>query len=120
MRLWLAGLFIAVGLSPAWLSSASAADDIVIGFATAQSGFVQPYDADGLRMAKLWIDETNAKGGLLGKKIRYVGATGPFRFDRNGDVTGPMLLWKLSNGHIATEKMLSLDEMNALGQKAGF
>ena len=55
-------------------SATFAADDIVIGFATAQSGFIQPYDADGLRMAKLWIDETNAKGGLLGRKIRFVEA----------------------------------------------
>lgn len=55
-----------------------------------------------------------------GKKIHYVGATGAFRFDRNGDVTGPMLLWKLSNGAIVTEKTISLEQMNALGQKAGF
>lgn len=55
-----------------------------------------------------------------GRKIRYVGATGPFRFDRNGDVTGPMLIWKLAGGQIVTEKVIPLDEMNALGQKAGF
>lgn len=55
-----------------------------------------------------------------GRKIRYVGATGAFRFDANGDVTGPMLTWKLKDGQIVTEKNLSLDEMNALAQKAGF
>lgn len=54
-----------------------------------------------------------------GKKIRYVGATGGFRFDKNGDVTGPMLIWKISNGEIVTEKTLTLEEMNALEQKAG-
>jgi neutral amino acid transport system substrate-binding protein len=54
-----------------------------------------------------------------GRKIRYVGATGAFRFDKNGDVAGPMLVWKLGNGEIVTEKTLSLDEMNALDQKAG-
>lgn len=54
-----------------------------------------------------------------GKKIRYVGATGGFRFDKNGDVTGPMLIWKISNGEIVTEKTLSLEEMNALDQKVG-
>lgn len=54
-----------------------------------------------------------------GQKIRYVGATGAFRFDKNGDVTGPMLMWKLNNGEIQTEKTLSLDQMNALEQKAG-
>jgi branched-chain amino acid transport system substrate-binding protein len=50
------------------------ADDIVIGLSTAQSGFLQPYDADGVRMAKLWIEQTNAKGGLLGRKLRVVEA----------------------------------------------
>ncbi len=54
-----------------------------------------------------------------GKKIRYVGATGAFRFDRNGDVTGPMLIWKIQDGGIATEKNISLEEMNALEQKVG-
>jgi branched-chain amino acid transport system substrate-binding protein len=51
---------------------ARAADDIVIGFATAQSGFIQPYDTDGVKMAQLWMEQTNAKGGLLGKKLKAV------------------------------------------------
>ncbi len=55
-----------------------------------------------------------------GKKIRYVGATGAFRFDRNGDVTGPMLIWKLQEGAIVTERTISLDQMQALEKKAGF
>ncbi|HZH06500.1 MAG TPA: ABC transporter substrate-binding protein, partial [Lautropia sp.] len=37
-----------------------------------------------------------------GKKIRYVGATGAFRFDKNGDVSGPMLIWKIADGAIVT------------------
>ena len=55
-----------------------------------------------------------------GKKIRYVGATGAFRFDKNGDVTGPMLIWKLSNGEIVTDRVIPLEEMIALEQKVGF
>jgi neutral amino acid transport system substrate-binding protein len=54
-----------------------------------------------------------------GRKIRYVGATGAFRFDKNGDVTGPMLIWKVVDGAIVTEKTISLEEMNALEQKVG-
>lgn len=50
------------------------AQDIVIGFATAASGFLTPYDSDGVRMANLWIEQTNAKGGLLGRKLRAVNA----------------------------------------------
>lgn len=52
---------------PAWAS-----DEIVIGFATAQSGFLQAVDGDGLKMAQLWIKQTNAKGGLLGKQLKAV------------------------------------------------
>ncbi len=54
-----------------------------------------------------------------GKKIRYVGATGAFRFDKNGDVTGPMLIRKIVDGAIVTEKTISLEEMMALEQKVG-
>jgi branched-chain amino acid transport system substrate-binding protein len=54
-----------------------------------------------------------------GKKIRYVGATGAFRFDKNGDVSGPMLIWKIADGAIVTERTISLEEMNELEQKVG-
>ncbi len=50
------------------------AQDIVIGFATAQSGFLTPYDSDGVRMANLWIEQTNAKGGVIGRKLKVVNA----------------------------------------------
>lgn len=51
-----------------------AADDIVIGFSVALSGPMQAYDGDSTRMAKLFIDQTNAKGGLLGRQLRAVDA----------------------------------------------
>ena len=53
---------------------AAAADDIVIGFSVALSGPMQAYDGDSTKMAKLFIDQTNAKGGLLGRKLRAVDA----------------------------------------------
>ena len=65
-------LLAALGLTAGMGQGARAADDIVIGFAVAQSGFIQPYDSDGTKMAQLWIDRTNAKGGLLGRKLRAV------------------------------------------------
>lgn len=52
-----------------------------------------------------------------GKKIRYVGATGAFRFDRNGDVTGPMLIWKVNGDEIVTERVITLEEMQALNAR---
>jgi len=64
-----AGLALHGGIAPA-----NAADDIVIGFSVALSGPMQAYDGDSTRMAKLFIDQTNAKGGLLGKKLVAVDA----------------------------------------------
>jgi branched-chain amino acid transport system substrate-binding protein len=39
--------------------------EIVLGFAVALTGWMNAYDGDSTKMAKLWIDQTNAKGGLL-------------------------------------------------------
>ncbi len=55
-----------------------------------------------------------------GKPIHYIGATGPFQFDKNGDVSGPALIWKIENGQLATEKVISLDDMAAYFKKIGF
>ena len=49
-----------------------AADDIVLGFSVAMSGGMEAYDGDATKMAQLWIDQTNAKGGLLGRQIKAV------------------------------------------------
>lgn len=48
----------------------AAADEkpIIIGFATAQTGFVVPYD-NGVKTAEMAIEDINAKGGLLGRKL---------------------------------------------------
>ena len=52
------------------------ADDskIVVGFATAQSGFMQAYDKPAEDAARIRIDEINKAGGLLGKQIEIVAA----------------------------------------------
>lgn len=52
------------------------ADDktIVIGFATAESGFMEAYDKPAQEAALIRIDEINAAGGLLGKQIKVVKA----------------------------------------------
>ena len=54
-----------------------------------------------------------------GKPIRYSGATGPFEFDPNGDVTGPALVWKIENGEIKTDRVISIDDMQALFKQVG-
>ena len=51
----------------------AAADEVVVGGAVALSGFVAPYD-DPHKGAILAIEDINAKGGLLGKQIKWVAA----------------------------------------------
>lgn len=49
-------------------------DTVTVGFPVALSGFVAPYDDGPRKAALLAIDDINAKGGLLGKKIVSVEA----------------------------------------------
>src|SRR3979411_1637455 len=55
-----------------WCTPILAADEIVVGFATAASGFMQAYDKPAQDAALIRIDEINKAGGLLGKKIKPV------------------------------------------------
>ena len=52
----------------------AADDDIIVGFATAESGFMQAYDKPAQDAAMIRIGEINAAGGLLGKQIQVVNA----------------------------------------------
>jgi branched-chain amino acid transport system substrate-binding protein len=53
---------------------ATAADDITIGMAVAYSGWMEAYDGEAAKMAELWVEQTNAAGGLLGKQIKVITA----------------------------------------------
>lgn len=55
-------------------TSVARADDIVVGFATAESGFMQAYDKPAQDAAMIRIDEINKAGGLLGQQIKVVTA----------------------------------------------
>ncbi len=69
----LMGVLSAAGVATGWSGQARAADnDIVVGFAVALSGGMNAYDGEATKMAQLWIDQTNAKGGLLGRQIKAV------------------------------------------------
>jgi branched-chain amino acid transport system substrate-binding protein len=52
-----------------------------------------------------------------GKPIKYFGATGPIEFDANGDVTGPALVWKITGGQIVTDRIISIEDMQALAKR---
>jgi branched-chain amino acid transport system substrate-binding protein len=49
-------------------------DRVVVGFATAQSGFMQAYDEPATQAAMIRIAEINEAGGLLGQQIETVSA----------------------------------------------
>lgn len=68
-------LFAALLAATATACPALADDEkIIVGFATAASGFMQAYDKPAEDAAKIRIDEINAAGGLLGKQIEMVSA----------------------------------------------
>ncbi len=71
MKRLIATLAITTGLTTPVM-----ADDetIKVGFATAETGFMQAYDKPAQDAAMIRINEINAAGGLLGKQIEVVNA----------------------------------------------
>ena len=55
---------------------AAASDTIMIGAALCQTGIQAPLDEPALRGAQLAVDELNANGGILGKKVELVALDG--------------------------------------------
>lgn len=69
--------FGATAMLAAAAAPALAEDDdgnIVVGFATAATGFMEAYDKPAEEAAMIRIEEINAAGGLLGKQIKVVTA----------------------------------------------
>lgn len=50
--------------------SLAADNEIMIGAATASSGWMAPYDEDPVAAAQLAVDDINASGGVLGRKLK--------------------------------------------------
>ena len=68
-------LTLTLCLAAALAQPARADDDkIVVGFATAATGFMQAYDKPAEDAAMIRIKEINEAGGLLGKQIEVVSA----------------------------------------------
>jgi len=65
---------LASAFSLATVGSVQAKDGVTIGMAVAFSGWMEAYDGEATKMAQLWIEERNAKGGLLGKPISVISA----------------------------------------------
>jgi branched-chain amino acid transport system substrate-binding protein len=68
----LIGALVAGGLSAAATTGKAADDEVVVGFAASYSGWMQAYSQPSTNAAMIAIDDINAKGGLLGKKLKAV------------------------------------------------
>src|SRR5215471_7988436 len=75
---------------------ARADDGITVGLAVAMTGWMEAYDGEATKMAQLWVDQQNAKGGLLGKPIKVV--SGDTKTDRvEGAKVGQALIQQGAN-----------------------
>lgn len=72
MRHWTTTALAAIFAATALNAASAQEDDIVIGFATAVSGFMEAYDKPAQDAAMIRIEEINEAGGLLGRQIRAV------------------------------------------------
>lgn len=54
------------------LDANAATNEIVVGFATARTGWMEAYDTPATNAAMIRIDEINAAGGLNGRKIKVI------------------------------------------------
>jgi len=70
----LAGLALGATLALGGAGAGLAKDGITIGMAVAFSGWMEAYDGEAAKMAQLWVEQTNAKGGLLGREIKVITA----------------------------------------------
>ncbi len=70
-RTWIVPAIAALGLGLPTMATA-ADDEVVIGFAASYSGWMQAYSQPSTNAALIAIDDINAKGGLLGKKLKAV------------------------------------------------
>ena len=68
------GVLMAICPMFSTLPAAAEGGDFVVGFATAETGFMQAYDKPAQDAAMIRIEEINKAGGLLGRQIKVVTA----------------------------------------------
>jgi len=89
--MWRAGaLALAIGIGGAFVPTAQAQQPIKIGIGIAQTGPLGGGGKAALLALQMWRDETNAKGGLLGRKIELISYD-----DQSNPATTPGIYTKL-------------------------
>src|SRR5258708_16923756 len=63
---------LAVVAALVWSPAVKAAEEITIGFGMALTGGLAAIGKTALLGMQIWRDETNAKGGLLGKQVKLI------------------------------------------------
>jgi branched-chain amino acid transport system substrate-binding protein len=86
----LGGAVLAAAIACAVAVPARAADPITIGFGMALTGGLAPNGKAALLAMQIWEEETNARGGLLGRPVRLV-----YYDDQSNPATVPGLYTKL-------------------------
>ncbi len=81
---------LAAGAMFAWPAGAQDKQPIKIGFSMSQSGPLGPNGQQALLGMKIWEEETNAKGGLLGRPVQLV-----YYDDQSNPSTVPGIYTKL-------------------------
>ena len=67
------GLVAILAIAGSMVATVGYADDgITVGFATAQSGFMVPFDQGGQQAAIMAMEQINAAGGIGGRKFKWV------------------------------------------------
>jgi len=92
MHAWVAGAVVALVAGATFVTTASAQnkEPIKIGFSMAQTGPLGPNGQQALLGMKIWEEETNAKGGLLGRPVQLV-----YYDDQSNPSTVPGIYTKL-------------------------
>jgi branched-chain amino acid transport system substrate-binding protein len=90
MRTMLGGAILAATLLFAAPEASRAADPITIGFGMALTGGLAPNGRAALLAMQIWEEETNAKGGLLGRPVKLV-----YYDDQSNPATVPGIYTKL-------------------------
>src|SRR3990167_3055884 len=92
MPAWAAGVVIALVAGAMFVTTATAQnkEPIKIGFSMALTGPLSPNGKQALLGMKIWEEETNAKGGLLGRPVKLV-----FYDDQTNPSTVPGIYTKL-------------------------
>jgi len=92
MHAWVAGTAVMLAAGAMFVTTASAQnkEPIKIGFSMAQTGPLGPNGQQALLGMKIWEEETNDKGGLLGRPVQLI-----YYDDQSNPSTVPGIYTKL-------------------------